>query len=70
LTISNLEELPFLSTSAEQKRFRFWLFRQGRANPTVCFIELINKKATSTTDIKTFIDGAELTFYKEGWIII
>jgi hypothetical protein len=70
LTISNFEELKFLNHSPTQKRFRFWLNRNTLLNPTVCFIELTNQNATDKTDIETFIRGASLTFYKEGWIII
>ena len=66
LTISNFEELDFLSESPIQKRFRFWLQGKGLVNPTVCFIELTNQNATENTDIETFINGASLTFYKEG----
>jgi hypothetical protein len=70
LGISLMEEVPFLSKSPTQKRFRFWLIRKGRLNPQVCFIELTNQNATSSTDMETFINEAELTFYKEAWIII
>lgn len=69
-SISNLEELSSLSKSPTQKRFRFWLHRKGLHNPLVCFLELTNQSAADKTDIETFIEGAELTFYKEGWIII
>jgi len=71
LTIYNLEELKSLETSPRQKRFRFWL--QGRypiANATVYFMELTNENATSSTDLATFINGAKLTFFEEGWLII
>ena len=70
LTISEFEELKFLTKSYTQKRFRFWLFRKGTANPTVCFIELTNDKANSKTDLTTFINGAALTYFKSGWIVI
>ena len=70
LTISEFEELKFLTKSYTQKRFRFWLFRKGTANPTVCFIELTNDKASSKTDLTTFINGAALTYFKSGWIVI
>jgi predicted small secreted protein len=71
LTIHNFEELRFLSSTPKQKRFRFWL--EGKypiANPTVCFLELTNENATATTDIITFINGAKLTFFEEGWVIL
>jgi len=70
LTISNFEELTSLSKSSTKKRFRFWLCCKGLVNRTVCFIELTNQSATDKTDMKTFISGAMLTFYKEGWIIV
>src|SRR5438105_2291848 len=47
LTISNLEELTFLNKQHTQKRFRFWLYRKGILNSTVCFLELKNKDATT-----------------------
>ena len=70
LVISNFEELKFLSPSSTQKRFRFWLNRNTLLNPTVCFIELTNQFATDEMDLETFIEGASLTFYQEGWLII
>jgi hypothetical protein len=70
LKITDFEELKFLETTPKQRRFRFWLFTQGFGNPTVYFIELTNKQATVKTSITEFIKGAELTFCKEGWLII
>ncbi|TSD66867.1 hypothetical protein FFF34_005555 [Inquilinus sp. KBS0705] len=70
LNISSFEELKQLNKTPQQRRFRFWLFRKGRLNPTVCFIELTNINATVKTDISAFIAGSTLTFHKEGWIII
>jgi hypothetical protein len=69
-SISNFEELPSLSKTPTQKRFRFWLQRKGLLNPIVCFLELTNQSGGDHTDMETFIKGAELTYYKEGWIII
>ena len=69
-TVSNFEELPFLSNNDKQKRFRFWLFIKGFCNPVVCFIELTNEKANNKTGIKTFIKGATLTFFKNAWPVI
>ncbi len=70
LTISNFEELQFLSESPEYKRFRFWLFRKGMMNPTVYFIELTNKKASKHTELADFIEKAKLTFFEKGWLIL
>ena len=70
LSIGEFEELKFLSTSPTIKRFRFWEYRNGSANPHVYFIELTNSTADKSTDLATFIKGATLTFVKEGWIII
>jgi hypothetical protein len=70
LRITAFEEIKFLEKSPTQRRFRLWLFRKGFANPTVYFMELTNKNATAETDLLSFIDGAKLTFFQEGWIII
>ncbi|WP_428331387.1 hypothetical protein [Mucilaginibacter sp.] len=70
LTISNFEELKYMSTNSKRKRFRFWLFRNRLINPTVCFMELTNNKAIISTSTFNFVNGAKLTFFEEGWIII
>jgi len=68
--LSNLEELPELSPSVRQRRFRFWLHRRGLANPQVCFFELTNEAADAQTDLAAFILHARLTFYIQAWIVI
>jgi hypothetical protein len=68
LTISDFKELKFLSKSPKYKRFKFWLWQKGFANPTACFIELTNESATDKTDLTNFIFGASLTFFHEGWV--
>lgn len=70
LTITNLEELDFLSDSPKIKRFRFWVNRPKSANPKVYLFELTNEKADKNTGLKEFIENSKLTFLKEGWIII
>ncbi|TXK48705.1 hypothetical protein FVR03_07530 [Pontibacter qinzhouensis] len=69
-TITNLEELLFLSSTPKVKRFRFWLSLPKSANPNVYLFELTNNNATKQTDLITFIQNAKLTFLKEGWLII
>ncbi len=68
LTISDFKELKFLSKSPKYKRYKFWLWHKGFANPTACFIELTNESATDKTDLTNFINGASLTFFHEGWV--
>jgi len=68
MTISNVEELKFLSNSPKYKRYRFWLCHKGLVNPTACFIELSNESATYKTELTDFIIGASLTFFREGFI--
>jgi len=68
LRISNFKELNFLNKSAKAKRFKFWLYLKGMANPTAYFIELTNEKADEKTDTETFINNSKLTFCKRGWI--
>ena len=70
LSIGELEELKFLSTYPTIKRFRFWEYRKGFANPQVYFFELTNTTADKSTDFANFIKGATLTFLKGGWIIM
>ncbi|SFB29206.1 hypothetical protein SAMN05660845_2443 [Flavobacterium swingsii] len=69
-SISELEELIFLSNSPKIKRFRFWSFRHGFANPQVYFFELINEKADNKTSIEKFIKNAKLTYFKAGHMVI
>lgn len=70
LTISSIEELKFPNTSIKQKRFRFYLWRNGLANPQLQMIELTNDKAKKNITLADFIKGAHLTFYKAGSILI
>jgi hypothetical protein len=70
LTITDLEELTFLSGSPKVKRFRFWLSGPKSANPQVYLFELTNEKATEKTTLKKFIKNSKLTFLKAGWIVI
>ncbi|MBU2929621.1 hypothetical protein [Winogradskyella psychrotolerans] len=68
--IGAFEELNFLSHSVNVKRFRMWIFYEKRANPEVYLFELTNNKAMGKTNFAEFIENAELTFIKNGWIII
>lgn len=70
LFIDNFEEMKFLEKTPESKRFRFWVFTKGFANPTIYFMELTNNKVTANTDLISFINGARLTFFQQGWVII
>ncbi|TPE44769.1 hypothetical protein [Pontibacter mangrovi] len=70
LSIGNFEELDFLSDDPRVKRFRFWLYYPDSANPQVFFLELTNEKAGRRSNWVTFIDKAQLTFIKAGWIIL
>ena len=68
LTISDFKELKFLSKSPKYKRYKFWLWHKGFANPTAYFIELTNESATDKTELTDFINGASLTFFHVGWV--
>jgi hypothetical protein len=70
LEITDFEELKFIKHSPGTRFFHFWLFRTGLANPTVCFVALYNKSASRKTDLATFINGARLTFFTKGWIVL
>ncbi|PSG90905.1 hypothetical protein [Aurantibacter aestuarii] len=70
LTISNLEELEFLSDSPKVKRFRFWLMFPQTVNPRVYLFELTNENADKNTELKEFLENSELTFLKVSNILI
>lgn len=70
LSIGNFNELQFPELSPTVKRFSCWVSIQGFANPIVYMFELTNEQATKQTDLKSFIMGASLTFFKQGNIII
>jgi hypothetical protein len=68
--VSSLEELTFLNRTPYIKRFRFLLFRKGLSNPTMCYIELTNEKAVSSTGELSFIEGSKLTFFTRGSVML
>lgn len=70
LSICCFEELERLNPNYQTKRFKFWLFRIGVANPTEYYIEFHNEKAVKETAIEEFIENAKMTFYYQGTLII
>jgi hypothetical protein len=70
LIVTNILELKFPDSPPSIKRFSFWLFQTGFANPTEYFFELTNEKANANTDMQTFIDGSTLTLFVYGSVII
>lgn len=70
IRIGNVEELHFLNQSPKNKRFTFLMWHPQMHNPTVCFFELTNDKASKKTNIAQFIKGSKLTFFQSGWIQI
>jgi len=70
LTITDFTVRNSFNESPTKRRFDFLLFYKGFANPTEYSIELINENATKKTDLRTFIDGASLTYIKRGSIQI
>ncbi len=65
-----VEEMEKLNPNPQTKRFIFWVFRIGAANPTEYYFELYNKNATKETSIEEFIENARMTFYYKGTLII
>ena len=70
IRIGEVEELERLNPNSKTKRFVFWLYQRGMANPTECYFELYNNKATKNMTLEEFINGSKLTFYHRGTIII
>jgi hypothetical protein len=70
LSICCVEELKKINPNPQTKRFIFWLFRIGIANPTEYYFELYNENATKRTSFEEFIENARMTFFYAGTIII
>ncbi|WP_223608114.1 hypothetical protein [Chryseobacterium sp. OSA05B] len=84
LKIVSMDELPLLSTNSQTKRFKFWIFPQnnnakkdsveyvlrGKVNPDEYYFELRNENADENTSFKEFVEGAKLTYFAYGGIII
>lgn len=68
--VTNIKELKLLNPSRKVKRFSLWLFRKRMHNPSVYLFELTNDEAKNDMSIEEFIDGAQLTFFSYGWLII
>ena len=68
--ISNFEEINFVNINPKSKRFRFWLFTNGMANPKVFFLELTNENAIEKIDLREFLKNSKLTFAKSGWTVL
>lgn len=70
LTISNITAQSLKDNSKKVKRFTFWLFKKGLANPIEYHFELTNPNGTNSTNSATFIQGSKLTLFEQGSIII
>jgi hypothetical protein len=70
LSICCFEQLERLNPNAQTKRFRFWVFKIGVANPTEYYLEFQNDKATKKTTLKKFLESSIMTFYYKGTLII
>jgi len=70
ITIGNVEQLEKLNPNPKTKRFVFWLYNKGMANPTECYFELSNDKGTKEMTIDDFIGNSKLTFYYRGTLIL
>jgi len=70
LSICCFRELEALNPNEQTKRFKFWHFSIGFANPTEYYIEFYNASATKATTIEDFFVNAKMTFYYRGTIII
>ncbi len=65
-----LEELTYLKTKRNQRRFKFLVFQENLMNPSVFLIELTNINSNKKTELNSFITESELTFIKSPWIQI
>lgn len=70
IRIGNVEELERLNPNCKTKRFVFWLYQRGLANPTECYFELYNENGNKKMTLEEFVNSSKLTFYYRGTIII
>ena len=70
LAICCFEELIKLNPNPQTKRFKFWVFRKGVANPTEYYIELFYDKATKETEWDKFFENSKMSYYYKGTLII
>lgn len=70
LSICCFEQLEKLNPNPQTKRFKFWVFRIGVANPTEYYLELQNEKASKATTMKEFFKSSIMTFFYKGTLII
>ncbi|WP_242919689.1 hypothetical protein [Pontibacter liquoris] len=70
MQICCFEELTHLNKNGTHRRFKFWVFEEGVANPLEYLIELTNGKATRETSLSEFVSKAEVTHISEPRVII
>ncbi|WP_162051333.1 hypothetical protein [Pontibacter pamirensis] len=64
------EELTHLNKNGTKRRFRFWVFEEGMANPLEYLIELTNSMATSQIYLSEFLNNAAVTHISEPRVTI
>lgn len=69
-SLSAITELTKSTNAATRRRFTLIAFSPFIANPTTYVLEVENKSASKTTDTKTFLQGAVLTFIRRGWLML
>jgi hypothetical protein len=70
IIIGQVESLERLNPNLKTKRYLFWLYQRGMANPTECYFEIYNSRAAKNMTFEEFVKGSRLTFYHKGTIII
>jgi hypothetical protein len=65
-----VKELANATNSPQRRRFTMLVWNRFTFNPTVYVFELTNAQATRQTALASFVQGAVLTFIREGWIMI
>ena len=70
LSIGNLYELKRIGSLPHVRRFSCWISGKQIMEPIWYIFELTNDRATADMDMRTFIEGARLTFLYQVSIII
>jgi hypothetical protein len=62
VSVCCFEQFEYLKTKKTARRFKLWKYDGRFVNPTAFYFELTNNNSDKETDLKTFIEGAKLTF--------
>lgn len=70
LSICCFRQVNISNKDPKTKRYTFWVFRIGIANPTEYIIQLFNNDAKHETTLEDFLENSIMTYFNKGSLII